>query len=343
MTDIAQDMPWLQRAWQQIQARLAEDRLPHALIINGERGVGKRVWAEAVAGLLLCDRPVKNEADLPVACGHCKQCELVAAGSHPDVRIYAPEKSRMVKVDQIRALSSFAVGSPQVAHHKVAIIDRADQLNINAANALLKTLEEPLPDVTLLLLQESGRPVLPTIRSRCQTLSIPVPARDQAERWLVAKVTELDEDQRPAAEVLAKALMLAGNAPRLALEYVNGEFLKLRDEAFESFRQFMKGQMPVAEAAKAFKAMGLEDALFLFEGWAADLARMAAGGQANDAEAADMLGFLAKRNPAWRAHELLDMIRESRAAGVYNANPELEASRLLLAWQALMPRRRKAG
>ncbi|GAA0839632.1 DNA polymerase III subunit delta' [Marinobacter szutsaonensis] len=343
MTDIAQDMPWLQRAWQQIQARLAEDRLPHALIINGERGVGKRVWAEAVAGLLLCDRPVKNESGLPVACGHCKQCELVAAGSHPDVRIYAPEKSRMVKVDQIRALSSFAVGSPQVAHHKVAIIDRADQLNINAANALLKTLEEPLPDVTLLLLQESGRPVLPTIRSRCQTLNIPVPARDQAERWLVAKVTELDKDQRPSAEVLAKALMLAGNAPRLALEYVNGEFLKLRDEAFESFRQFMKGQMSVAEAAKAFKAMGLEDALFLFEGWAADLARMAAGGQATDAEAADMLGFLAKRNPAWRAHELMDMIRESRAAGVYNANPELEASRLLLAWQALMPKRRKAG
>lgn len=343
MTDIAQDMPWLLRAWQQIQARVAEDRLPHALIINGERGVGKRAWAEAVAGLLLCDRPVKNPSGLPLACGGCKQCGLFAASSHPDLRIYAPEKSRMVKVDQIRALSSFAVGSPQVAHHKVAIIDRADQLNINAANALLKTLEEPLPDVTLLLLQESGRPVLPTIRSRCQSLSVPVPAREQAEHWLAGKVMELDEDQRPSSDVLAKALMLAGNAPRLALEYVNGDFLKLRDDAFESFRQFMKGQQSLADAARAFKAMGLEDSLFLFEGWAADMARMSAGGQAADAEAADMLGFLAQRNPGWRAHELLDMIRESRAAGVYNANPELEASRLLLAWQALMPKRRRAG
>jgi len=165
VTDIAQDMPWLRRAWQTVQSRVAEDRLPHALILVGECGVGKRAWAEAVGGLLLCDQPLGREAGQPIACGRCKQCELLAAASHPDIRIYAPEKSRMVKVDQVRALSSFAVASPQVAHHKVAIIDRADQLNINAANALLKTLEEPLPDVTLILLQESGRPVLPTIRS----------------------------------------------------------------------------------------------------------------------------------------------------------------------------------
>src|SRR5690554_7199586 len=112
----------------------------------------------------------------------------------------------MVKVDQIRALSSFAVASPQVAHHKIAIVDRADQLNINAANALLKTLEEPQPDVTLLLLQESGRPILPTIRSRCQALTIPLPTTEQGGQWLAARVAELDEASRPGADVLAKSL-----------------------------------------------------------------------------------------------------------------------------------------
>lgn len=340
MTDIAEDMPWLKRAWQTVQSRIAEDRLPHALLIAGERGVGKRAWAEAVAGLRLCERPQNREAGTPVACGQCKQCQLFAASSHPDVRVYAPEKSRMVKVDQIRALSAFAVASPQVAHHKVAIIDRADQLNINAANALLKTLEEPLPDVTLILLQESGRPVIPTVRSRCQTLTIPVPGNEDANHWLTRRVQEQAEEARPSAEVLAKALMLSGNAPRLAFDYATGEFIGLRDTALARFKDFMKSRIAVGEAAKAFKALGLEDTLWLFETWAADLARLIAGGTPQDTDAADMLGFLAKANPPWRAHELLDMVRESRAAGVYNASPELEASRLLIAWQKLMPVKR---
>ncbi|GGC72357.1 DNA polymerase III subunit delta' [Marinobacter halophilus] len=343
MTDIAQQMPWLAGAWSAVQQRLAQDRLPHALLIVGERGVGKRDWAQAVAGLLLCASPVHRETGVRVACGHCKQCELVAADSHPDLRVYAPVKSRMVKVDQIRALSSFAVASPQVAHHKVIIVDRADQLNINAANALLKTLEEPLADVTLLLLQESGRPVLPTIRSRCQALTIALPSAEQAEQWLATRVSELEEGSQPGTDVLVKSLMLAGNAPRLALDYALGDFLAQRNSAFDAFRQFMKGQIPVGEAAKAFKALGLEDTLWLFESWAADLARVSAGGEASDPDAADMLGYLARTNPPWRAHELLERVKESRSASVYNASPELEASQLLIAWRDLMPRKRHAS
>lgn len=343
MTRIIDRMPWLERSWSDIQKRLAERRLPHALIVNGERGVGKRIWADAVAELLLCDQPTSVESGTPIACGHCKQCELYMAASHPDVRVYAPEKSKIVRIDQVRALSAFAVSSPQVAQRKVAIIDRADQLNINAANALLKTLEEPVPNMTLLLVQESGRPLLPTIRSRCQIVTIPVPAASEAGAWLELQVQALDEHARPHSDVLAKALMLAGNAPRLALDYITGDFITLRDEAFERFRQFMRNQIPVAGAAKAFKALGLENSLLLFEGWASDLARISAGGHANDAEAAEMLEFLASKNPGWRAHALLDQIKEARAAGAYNVNPELEAGRLLIEWQKLMPVKRRAS
>jgi len=343
VTDIALEMPWLQKPWQFIQNRFAEGRLPHALLVNGECGVGKRAWADAVSGLLLCADPLNKDAGAPIACGQCRQCKLLAASSHPDVRVCSPEKSRMIKIDQIRSLSAFAVSSPQVAGRKIAVIDRADQLNINSANALLKTLEEPVEDFVLLLLQESGRPVLPTIRSRCQVLSIPVPSTEQADQWLASKVAHLEADKQPSTELMAKSLMLAGNAPRLALEYATGAFPALRDEAFDKFRQFMKGQVAVSEAAKAFKALGLEDMLWLFEGWASDLARLCAGGKANDPEAGEMLGFLAGINPAWRAHELLDMVRESRSAGVYNVNPELEASRLLIAWRDLMPTKRRAS
>lgn len=330
-------MAWLQDAWSRLLQRMAGNRMPHALLITGETGVGKRLFANALAGLLVCERPDMSGG---APCGTCKQCELVSAGTHPDIRLYTPEKSKMIKIDQIRALSAFAVGSPQVASRKIAIIDRADQLNINSANALLKTLEEPAEDVVLLLLQESGRPVLPTIRSRCQSLLIATPNEEQAARWLTAAAKKMEGDRQPTPEQCAKALAMAANAPRLALEYATGDFMGLRDEALDNFRRFMKGQLSVAEAAKPFKTMGLESALWLFEGWAGDLARIGAGGQPRDADAADMLTFLASSNPPWRAHEILDAIHESRSAGVYNVNPELEAGRLLIAWQKLMPVRR---
>ncbi|MDI9245515.1 DNA polymerase III subunit delta' [Marinobacter sp. CHS3-4] len=332
-----ESMAWLNAPWERIRQMFAENRLPHALLLTGEQGVGKRIFADELAALLICDRPDIASGN---RCGSCKQCELVSAGTHPDIRRYAPEKSRMIKIDQIRSLAGFAVASPQVAARKIAMIDRADQLNINSANALLKTLEEPADDVVLILLQESGRPILPTIRSRCQTQNLPTPNMEQARIWLDQKLDELDPDARPDQNQKARALRLAANAPRLALEYLTEDFLSVRDEAFDQFRRFMKGQVSVGEAAKPFKTLGLEASLWLFEGWAADLARLGAGGVARDEQASDMLDFLAKNNPVWRAHELIDLIHESRSAGVYNVSVELEASRLLIAWQKLMPVKR---
>lgn len=332
-------MSWLQAPWERLRKGLAENRLPHALLVTGEQGVGKRFFADQLASLLVCGQPDVEKGE---RCGRCKQCELTRAGTHPDIRRYTPEKSRMIRIDQIRALSAFAVASPQVARRKIALIDRADQLNLNSANALLKTLEEPVSDLVLILLQESGRPILPTIRSRCQTQPIATPLHDQAAHWLQLQLAEMALENQPTPDQCNEALALAANAPRLALEYLTGDFMARRNEAFESFRQFMKGQVSVGEAAKPFKALGLETSLWLFEGWAGDLARISAGGVARDRQASDMLGFLARNNPACCAHELIELIRESRSAGVYNVSPELEASRLLIAWQKLMPVKRTA-
>lgn len=333
-------MSWLQAPWNRLCQSLAENRLPHALLITGEQGVGKRYFADQLASLLVCEQPNLSQGQ---RCGRCKQCELTQAGTHPDIRCSTPEKSRMIRIDQIRALSAFAVASPQVARRKIALIDRADQLNINSANALLKTLEEPVSDLVLIVLQESGRPILPTIRSRCQTQSIATPSASQAASWLQAQLEQMSLETPPTAEECSRALALAANAPRLALEYLTSDFMDQRKDAFECFRQFMKGQISVGEAARPFKALGLEASLWLFEGWAADLARLGAGGAARDAEAADMLGFLARNNAAWRAHELLELVHESRSAAVYNVSPDLEAGRLLIAWQKLMPVKRVAS
>ena len=333
-------MDWLRGPWERLRQSLVGNRFPHALLLTGEQGVGKRFFADQLASFLVCDRPDLAKGE---RCGRCKQCELTSAGTHPDIRRCAPEKSRVIRIDQIRALSAFAVASPQVATRKIALIDRADQLNINSANALLKTLEEPVSDLVLILLQESGRPILPTIRSRCQTQPVATPSYDQASRWLKAQLAQTNPETPPTDERCRRALRLAANAPRLALEYLTGDFMDRRDEAFEHFRQFMKGQISVGEAAKPFKALGLDASLWLFERWAADLARLGAGGAALDDEAADMLGFLARHNPAWRAHELIELVHECRTASVYNASPELEAGSLLIAWQKLMPVKRAAA
>lgn len=334
-------MPWLADAWRYVEGRLAAGQLPHALLVSGALGVGKSQFAEHVACLLVCDGvTTSGQPAVLAACGRCKQCELVAASSHPDIRRFVPEKSKMIRVDQIRKLSEFAVGSPQVAQRKVIIVDRADQLNINAGNALLKTLEEPSADSVLLLLQETGRPILPTLRSRCQSVAIPVPSFDLAKQWLVAELSALEASSRPGEADCDKALRLAGNAPRQAYDYLTSGFLEQRTEALDGFRRFMKNELTVAEAARPFKAMGLDMTLALMESWAADLARVEAGGDVLDEDAADMLRYLATARQPWRCHQLLDAFRESRAAGVYNVNPELEAERLLILWQGLMPKRR---
>jgi len=343
-----QSMPWLASAWRLIEGSLRAGRLAHALLINGDRGVGKQTLAESLAHLLVCEKvalaantPGSEDGASLTPCGHCKQCELVAAGSHPDIRRYGPEKSRLIKVDQIRALSVFAVSSPQVARRKVVLVDRADQLNLNAANALLKTLEEPSDDVVLLLLQESGRPILPTLRSRCQCVTIATPSTQVALDWLEVQPASSSDEDAPTREQRLRALNLAGSAPRLGLEYLNGEFLDQRQDALDAFRRFLKNELSVAEAAKPFKTLGLEGTLWLMENWAADLARLGAGGDANDPDSADMLRYLAASNPSWRVHDLLQQLQEARAAGIYNVNPELEAERLLMTWMSFMPARKR--
>lgn len=333
------DMPWLTPVVEQFGQALDQGRLPHASLISGDRGVGKRHLADGIAALMVCDR---RTAGMRVPCGECRQCQLVAGQSHPDIRVYQPEKSRMIRIDQVRALSQFAVASPQVAGFKLAVLDRADQLNINAANALLKTLEEPAADVVLLLLQETGRPVLPTIRSRCRILPVPSPGAGDATTWLSAQLAARETAFEPEKQALA--LHLAGGAPRLALELLDSGFLDLREAALDAFRKFMKGAVTVGAAARAFRELGHEATLSLMETWANDLARVMAGGDPRDPGIGEVVRYLAPANPPWRAQQLVDAIRESRRALVNNVSPELETDRLLIQWRELMPgRRRSAG
>lgn len=168
---------WQQALFNQIKKRYQQHRLPHALLFAGEKGVGKKNFSDQLVHYLLCSERGDQ------ACGHCHACELFMAGHHPDFLCLSPEDNKMIKVDEVRALSKFVNTSSQYQQAKIVLIQHADRMNTAASNALLKTLEEPANNVYLMLLVERPSFLPATIRSRCQIYRIDnaVTAEENAE------------------------------------------------------------------------------------------------------------------------------------------------------------------
>jgi DNA polymerase-3 subunit delta' len=326
-------LPWHADLHASMARRIGEGRFPHASLLTGPAGVGKTQLAIALASLLVCDAPVEQGAGA-VACGQCKQCRLFIGEGHPDARLLHPtDQSRFVRIHQVRALASFSMESPQVARRKVALISRADQLNLNAANALLKTLEEPPADTFLILLHRAGQPLLPTIRSRCQALRVEAPDTETGVAWLG------DQCPNSSAADRLTALQWAGGAPLEAKRLLEAERIGQRRECLRALQQYLKAANSPSEAVQPFLKMPFSEALDLLQDWAHDLARAAAFPDAvRDEEAATMLRFLAARQHPAHLHQVYEGVREARRGMEYNVNPELELIGLLDQWRALMRR-----
>lgn len=204
-------LPWHAELWQSFSQRIDSQRLPHAIILNGLEGLGVEHLAYALAYRMLC-----NAVDNGVACGQCSGCLTLQAGSHPDFYLLEPQdKSKFIKVDQIRSLCESVAKTSQQGGWKVAVFFPAETMNIAASNALLKSLEEPEPN-TLIILVSSRLSAIPmTIRSRCQIESVVLPSAVMAQQWLGQQI---DDQQVNVHE----ALDIAGGKPLLALEYING-------------------------------------------------------------------------------------------------------------------------
>lgn len=165
-----QAYPWQATQWQQIQNARANERLPHAILLHGAMGMGKAGFAHALAASLICEKPGNDN----IACGHCAQCALITAGNHPDKIELAPEKEGgSLGVDPIRQLSEQLSQTRNCAKIRIAIVHQADHMTRNAANALLKTLEEPSGDTIILLLCANLAALPATIVSRCQRIHFP--------------------------------------------------------------------------------------------------------------------------------------------------------------------------
>lgn len=268
---------------------------PQSLLIVGQEGVGKSILAEHLVSSLLCDDPGVNGQ----ACGQCQQCLLFRAGNHPDFHAVLTENqvaldgtrlaaygtryltdnqrksgkkthSESILIDQIRAMSANAVSTPQLADKSVVYISPADRLNRNAANALLKILEEPV-STTYFVLSAHRISTLPaTIRSRCNDVYIPLPARELAQNWLTS-------GNGLAAHDADIALDLAAGAPVTALKLNESKLIAHRSDWLKSLDDLIQQAGSVSALATQWKKSGSRPALLWFYGWVRDLVILQSG------------------------------------------------------------------
>ena len=305
--------PWQQRVYDAATAALDAGRLGHGLLLCGPQGLGKRAIAERLAQRLLCES--RDAGGEP--CGACRGCRLFAAGTHPDFHLvsFIPTKdgTRLrteIVIEQVRELSSQLALTAQYGGAQIALIDPADAINNAAANALLKTLEEPQPGRYLWLVCANPALLPATIRSRCQRIEVRLPPAVEAVAWLRA---------RGHGDAAIEALEAARGHPGLADAWLRGEGLALRRQVAADLAKVERGELGVVETAQAWVA---DEFASLRLRHAADLAVAQASGGLTDPLRTRSLA-------AWfdSANRARDLLRTTVRA-------DLVVADLLLAWRA---------
>jgi len=330
--------------WQKAIAASAlahRQRWPHALLITGRRGLGKRLLALHFARALLCEAPL----DSGDACGACLSCGYVGQGTHPDLQILEPvtyddegnpTPVDAINVDRVRELIAFSQLSPHRQRAKVGLIAPADAMNAAAANALLKTLEEPPAGTFLLLVSHQPARLPPTIVSRCRRLPAPEPDRSAAVAWLAQHgVGKTDP-----------GLMLAqaGGAPMYALALADADVQRERDHLLGQLAQ-PERLSPLAfgarldSAPKDERKTQLANAVYWLLAWTADLASVAAGGVPSfNPDHRDALTRLAGRVALVPLFRYYRTLLRQRALLLHPLQPRWVAEALLIEYRKLFAR-----
>ena len=314
-------------------------RWPHALLITGRRGIGKRILALHFARALLCEQPGADGS----ACGRCPSCVYVVNGTHPDLRLLEPVEHDdegnptpvdAIIVERVRELIDFTQLSTHRQRAKVAVIVPAEALNIAAENALLKTLEEPPAATYLILVSHQAGRLPATIVSRCQLLAAPEPDNAAAIAWLSAQGVQ-------GPKLL---LAQAGYAPLLALTLADPVVQRERDLLLDELAQ-PERLAPVAIGAR-IDAYGrderkarLADVVYWLLTWTADLAAIGAGAAPRfNPDREDTLALLGTRVARLKLFRYYQTLLRQRALLGHPLQPRLVAEALLCEYRTMFAR-----
>ncbi len=289
--------PWLANPRAVLGAAHERGRLPHALLIHESPGTGGEWLASWTAALVLCER------GKTAPCGECVACRRVADLRHPDVTWVRPqEDSRQIRIEQVRELSAELALTSHGGGYKVGIITPADALNRFAANALLKTLEEPSARTLLILVATEPSRLPPTVLSRCQRIRIRAPERAESIAWLSAARGKADWDA---------ALDALGDAPLQVVQADPAEIAAVGAEARGTLEALAAGRTDPVAAAERWARSQLPLRLLCFENWLTERIR---SGKASGTLLAEMRAapYLSDAGAFLNIRELFGLIDEVR-------------------------------
>lgn len=325
--------PWHREELERLLAERA--RMPHALLVHGAAGIGKTEFAQALAAGLLCEAPRGG-----LACEECASCHWFSQGNHPDYREIVPEiasedeepaegepakadkaKSLVIKIEQVRAVADFVALTTHRAGYRVLVIRPAETLHPAAANALLKTLEEPPPGTVIVLVSHQPARLLATVRSRCRRVALRAPERSVALEWLRAQ---------GVADAEA-ALAAAGGAPLLARDLAEPAEAELRRRLLAELAK--PGGADALQFSAGMDKANVERFIHWLQTWVHDLVRLRLAGDIR--HHGEHAAALRGRAKAADLAALLKLERElvaARQLAAHPLNPRLVAEHLLMSY-----------
>lgn len=305
-----------------LQRAASKNTLAHAFLFHGPDGIGKKRTALTLAAYLNCrNRPLANIND---SCGHCSSCKKLQTGNHPDLLHIEPDGA-MIKIKQIRALKQALTYPPFEAPYRVVILEDVHTMRREAANSMLKTLEEPPPDNILILTAESSGNLLPTIVSRCQKIpfhAIPLPEL----RNLLAAEDGIDADKAEALAAISE-----GSPGRAFFLHQSGlldfrrEIVEMLIQSDSTFPETLPPLLQLAEKTADLKEK-LPDLLALLKTWLRDLLVAGSGQAATSAVSRDIAHTLPVAGKKWSTRQLLARIaavEQAEKALMRNCNRNL--------------------
>ncbi|HXP67222.1 MAG TPA: DNA polymerase III subunit delta' [Steroidobacteraceae bacterium] len=314
----ADSLPWLKASQQTMRAALQAGRLPHSLLLLSVPGLGAEQLANWIAALALC------ESAGPRPCNACPSCRLLHSDSHPDVHhVRLEEDAQQIKVDQVRDLIESLTLKSYRGGYKLGIIEGAEALNANGANAFLKTLEEPSADTLLILIARPNHRLPATIASRCLRMHLRVPPAADAIAWLRAN--------SPAEHAWEPALALAGGAPLLALQLDAEGLAALDADMRQSIGELADGSVDITLLADRWVRSNPGMRITWLENWITQRVHASLGSGTSHQSAEPVRLPAALLKPKIRAlFELLDAARELRRLAATGMNQQLAIEALLV-------------